>query len=215
MLLYKIPILILISILILGCSQEFLNAVSKPCGTYAETDPRYSQCMQHYGFSQKTAVTEHRRPEVATNRPGKVISQSNNSELQKLASDITELLKDYGGGDVAQEGKFQGCTFYLKQGEENYKIWNYTIPLGVLHHQSLRNYRLRLDQHQAPAVLLKTANGKALIENTFLLWTFGRLEPPLKTQVTSVMVSFADEGIARAAANAFARTIEICAGIAK
>jgi hypothetical protein len=141
------------------------------------------------------------------------LSQSSNLALEQSSSSIISLINEYSGGDVAQEGTFRGCTFYLQQGEENHQIWRYVIPLHSLHHQSLKNYRLRFDQrYGVPAVILKTAKGKALIEETFLQWTFGKLDS-LVTQVASAEVRFVSEEAASRAASAFARAIEICASV--
>ena len=146
----------------------------------------------------------------------RTFSQSNTVELQTLTSGILKLLDEYGGSNYAQAGKFQGCTFYYQVGEDNRMLTRYTVPLGSLHYQSLRNWTLRMDKrYEVPVIKLKTAQGQALIDSTFIQWAgpADMVNPTaLKTKVAGFEIEFLDEDRARAAAAAFARAAEICAG---
>jgi tetratricopeptide (TPR) repeat protein len=53
-----------ISFFLSGCSKEFLDYIGKTCGTYAETDPRYQQCMQYYGLTPQSSVPGGRPGQV-------------------------------------------------------------------------------------------------------------------------------------------------------
>jgi hypothetical protein len=215
-----IPVTLAVLTSLLGCTKEFWDGVShgiqegqrEQREAYIARTGGNNQGKEDRPVSRDDYPAESQLKSTQNNPKATQLSQASKSKLKELTSEIVQLLDEYGGGDLSQQGRFEECTFFFEQGEEKFKVWKYTIPLGVLHYQSLRNYRPRVDRtYYVPAVLLKTAKGKAAIKSVFLQWKFGILDSPLETQVPNVEVLFSDAEIASAAAIAFARAVEICA----
>jgi hypothetical protein len=194
-----------------GCSKAFWDGFAQ--GFQGGLNNQEGPSNSHLASAEGNPLAVP-QPRLMRNESKTQLSEASNLELHELTMEIERNLDEYGGGDFAQQGRFDGCTFFLQQGEEKYKIWKFTIPLVDLHAPSLRNYRDRSDRknYDTPTVLLKTSKGRASIKSVFLQWTFGNLEPPLETQVASVEVLFSDRDMARQVALAFANAIEICSG---